>query len=174
MRKATRGIYRRKDAEEWSFDFILRGHRFCGSTGCGSRREAERWIADYRAKKQVEIDQLAGNAPMTFGVASTRWWSEKGQWRKDARSLKLALEWLQGNIGLKAALASIDDNTVARLVSLRRAEGVSPSTVNRSMMEPLRAIWNRKPTNGDLRDATPVRSPAPTHRAVPGIQGERT
>lgn len=143
MRKAARGIYRRKGADEWAFDFILRGHRFCGSTGCTTRRDAEKWIAAYRARKQAEIDQLAGNAPMTFGAASTRWWNEKGQWRKDARSLEPAMAWLQEKIGLRTALASIDDNTVARLVSLRRGEGVSASTVNRSMTEPLRAILTR-------------------------------
>lgn len=144
MRKAsTRGIYRRQGAEEWSFDFVCRGHRFCGSTGCTSRREAEKWIAAFRAKKQAELDQLDGKAPMTFGMAQTRWWEEKGKWRKDAPTLEGSLAWLQRNIGLNTALASIDDNTVARLVSLRRADGVSPSTVNRSMTEPLRAIITR-------------------------------
>lgn len=62
MRKDTRGIYRRKGAEAWAYDIVLRGHRFCGSTGCATRREAERWIADFRAKKQAEIDQLDGHA----------------------------------------------------------------------------------------------------------------
>lgn len=142
MRK-TRGIYRRQGAEEWSFDFVFRGNRFCGSTGCTDRREAERWIASFRTRKQAEIDQLDGKAPMTFGAASSRWWTEKGQWRKDKASLESALAWLQANVGMNKPIASIDDNEVARLVTLRRADGVSPSTVNRSMTEPLRAILTR-------------------------------
>lgn len=96
-----------------------------------------------RAAKEAEIDQFDGRAPMTFGVASSRWWDEKGEMRKDAPTLEGSLAWLQEKIGLNTMIASIDDNVVARLVTLRRADGVSPSTVNRSMTEPLRAILTR-------------------------------
>jgi len=143
MHKAVRGIYRRKGEDTWSYDLVVRGHRFCGSTECKERRAAERWITTFRAEKRAAIAQLDGREPMNFGAASTRWWNERGQHRKDARSLEGYLALLQSRIGMKTALASIDDNTVAKLVALRRADGVSPSTVNRSMTEPLRAIITR-------------------------------
>jgi integrase len=143
MRNTVRGIYRRKGSDEWSYDVLIRGHRFCGSTGCTEKRAAERWITRFRTDKAAAIKELSGHAPMTFGAASTRWWNERGQYRKDKASLEGYLALLQTRIGMKTMLASIDDNTVSKLVATRRADGVSPSTVNRSMTEPLRAIMLR-------------------------------
>ncbi len=143
MRDTVRGIYRRKGDDEWSYDIIIRGHRFCGTTGCTEKRRAEKWITDFRAEKRAAIGQLSGHEPMTFGAASTRWWNERGQHRKDKDSLEGYLALLQSRIGIKTMVSSIDDNTVTKLVALRRADGVSPSTVNRSMTEPLRAILTR-------------------------------
>jgi integrase len=143
MRDKVRGIYRRKGDDEWSYDVVILGHRFCGSTGCTEKRKAEVWITKFRAEKRAAIDQLSGNEPMTFGAASTRWWDERGQHRKDSGSLEGYLALLQSRVGMKTMIAAIDDNTVSKLVALRRADGVSPSTVNRSMTEPLRAILTR-------------------------------
>lgn len=143
MRDKVRGIYRRKGDDEWSYDVIILGHRFCGATGCAEKRQAEKWITKFRSERRAAIEQLSGNEPMTFGAASTRWWNERGQYRKDARSLEGYLALLQSRIGIKTMLTSIDDNTVTKLVAMRRADGVSPSTVNRSMTEPLRAILTR-------------------------------
>jgi integrase len=143
MRDKVRGIYRRKGDDEWTYDIVILGHRFCGSTGCTEKRKAETWITKFRAEKRAAIEQLSGNEPMTFGAASTRWWAERGQHRKDAPSLEGYLGLLQSRIGLKTMIATIDDNTVTKLVALRRADGVSPSTVNRSMTELLRAILTR-------------------------------
>ena len=97
----------------------------------------------FRTNKAAAIKELSGHAPMTFGAASTRWWNERGQYRKDKASLEGYLALLQARIGMKRMLATIDDNTVSKLVAMRRADGVSPSTVNRSMTEPLRAIMLR-------------------------------
>jgi integrase len=139
----VRGIYQRGGSGEWLYDLQIRGHRFCGSTGTANRREAERWIATFRTKKKAEVAEFSGAAPMTFGVASTRWWEERGQHRKDSRDIERFLGWLQAQIGNKTAVAAIDNNMVARLVATRRAEDVSPATVNRSVTEPLRAIMTR-------------------------------
>lgn len=143
MHKTVRGIYRREGDDTFTYDVVIRGHRFCGSTGCTERRAAERWITTFRAEKRTAIEQLSGTAPMNFGAASTRWWNERGQHRKDAKGLEGYLALLQTRVGMKTMLAAIDDNTVTQLVALRRADGVTPSTVNRSMTELLRAILTR-------------------------------
>lgn len=80
---------------------------------------------------------------MTFSDAATRWWLERGEARADAKDIERALAWLQTNIGAKTPIRAIDDNLVSRLVATRRAEDVTPATVNRSMTEPLRAILRR-------------------------------
>jgi len=53
------------------------------------------------------------------------------------------LEWLQREIGNRTRIGEITDNIVASLVARRRAEGASAGTVNRTMLEPLRAILRR-------------------------------
>jgi integrase len=54
-----------------------------------------------------------------------------------------SINWLEREIGDGLRLSSIDDSIVARLVGIRRGEGVKPATVNRSIVEPLRKILNR-------------------------------
>lgn len=143
MRDKVRGIYRRKGDDEWSYDVVILGNRFCGSTGCKEKRQAEKWVTTFRAQKRTAIVQLSGNEPMTFGAASTRWWNERGQFRKDARFSDAYLALLQTRIGMRTMVSKIDDNVVTKLVALRQADGVSPSTVNRSCTELLRAILTR-------------------------------
>lgn len=140
MPAKIRGLYQRAGAGEWLYDFKVRGHRFCGSTGHTKRRDAEAWVKEFRERKAREVAELGGDTPMSFAAASTRWWHERGQHRKDAADIERVLAWLQGNIGMRTALRAIDNNTVSRLVATRRAEKVSAATVNRSVTEPLRAI----------------------------------
>ena len=136
----VKGLTKRKGADVWSYDFIIGGHRFCGTTGLANQREAAKWLAEFRARKQSEIAQYDGREPMTFGVASTRWWREKGQHRKDAKDVERFLGWLQMHIGKNRLVSAIDNSLVARLVHERREDDVTTATVNRSVTEPLRAI----------------------------------
>jgi integrase len=137
------GLIQRAGSKVWSYDIRIRGTRFCGSTGETDRRYAERWLIEFKKQKAQEIAGLAGLAPMTFAVASSRWWDERGQYRKNDRATVRELAWLQTHIGMNVMLRAIDNNAVSRLVALRRADGASPATVNRSVVEPLRAIINR-------------------------------
>lgn len=129
-----------KRGENWHYDFQLRNHRFCGSTEIKERREAERWLAQFKELKLVELKELDGKSPMSFSAAATRWWNDKGQIRKDKNDIERSIAWLQENIGSKTALLSIDNNIIAQLVSKRRSAGVANGTVNRTVTEPLRAI----------------------------------
>ncbi len=137
------GLYRRKGEKTFSFDFRLRNHRFCGLTEFTNRAEAEKWLAEFKAKKAQDLKALDGHRPMDFGAVSSRWFREKGQFRRDARDVKRFLAWLQSEIGMGTPIATIDDNRLAQLVAKRRAQGVSAATVNRSCVEPLRAILRR-------------------------------
>jgi integrase len=139
----VKGLYQRSGVGEWLYDLQIRGHRFCGSTGATTRRDAEKWITAFRKAKEAEVAEFSGEGPMSFAVASTRWWNERGQHRKDSRDIERFLAWLQTQIGQRTRIDAIDDNMLARLVAARRAEGVSPATVNRSVTEPLRAILAR-------------------------------
>lgn len=138
MRAKVKGLVKR--GENWHYDFKLRGHRFCGSTEISERREAERWLAQFKEQKLVDFKELDGKSPMSFVGAATRWWNDRGQIRKDKNDIERSIAWLQENIGPKTALLAIDNNIISQLVSKRRASGVSNGTINRTVTEPLRAI----------------------------------
>ncbi len=106
MAKIT-GLFKRAGVGVWQYDFQHRNHRFFGSTGATNRRDAERWLIDFKKKTAEDGAQLAGLAPMTFGVASTRWWDERGQHRKDTRNIMRYVAWLQAQIGLRTELAPV-------------------------------------------------------------------
>lgn len=145
----VKGLFQRGGQGEWFYDFTVRGHRFSGTTGEASRREAEKWLTEFRRQKTRRIEEFDGSGKaMTFLVASTRWWNEAGANRKDKASLEFSMEWLQREIGKSRRIDTIDNNLLAQLVAKRRLDpgkkgAITPATINRSMVEPLRAILNR-------------------------------
>lgn len=140
---AVKGLYRDGKTGEWLYDFRVRGHRFRGSARTGDRREAERIVKEKRREAASVAAQSEGAEAMTFAVASTRWYIEKGQHRARPTEVQRYLAWLQGAIGNRTLIRDISDNIVARIVTARRAEGASHATINRTALEPLRAILRR-------------------------------
>ena len=64
-------VYKRQDSPYYHFDFQLRGHRFHGSTGRTSRREAEAVERAEREKAKALLKRNAGNvATMTMDIAA--------------------------------------------------------------------------------------------------------
>src|SRR5690606_6913452 len=114
---------------------------FSGSTGCTTKREAERYEEDL--KRQLKAVTADRKKPMTFMTASTLYWQERGQFLANSLDTERYLAWLQENIGRNTQISTITDATVAKLVAKRRSDGVSNATVNRSVCSPLRAIMNR-------------------------------
>jgi len=80
---------------------------------------------------------------MAFGLASTLYWQEVGQFHANSADTERHLAWLQAEIGKATALHAIGPAEVARIVAKRRGEGVSNRTVNASVTEPLRAVMLR-------------------------------
>ncbi len=142
------GLRKHRASGIWHYDFIIAGHRFSGSTGEREERAAKGRARIIRAEKEALIAADRGRACMSFGQASSRWFAERGQFRKGQQNIAFQLAWLQREIGMATPLTSIDDNMLARLVARRRAgqkpgEVVTAATVNRQMVEPLRAIMRR-------------------------------
>lgn len=139
----VRGLYKDKATGLYRFDFWINGHRFRGTTETADRREAERIVRARRIEARGILDQETGRAAMTFAVASSRWYQEAGRFRKKPHEVERYLAWLQVQVGNATPIAGIDDNVLTRLVSLRRAERVGHATINRTVIEPLRAILRR-------------------------------
>lgn len=140
---AVRGFYFDESIKLYVYDFRIRGHRFRGSTETADRRKAAKFVQDKRDEAKLLVAQDAGDKPMTFAVASSRWYAEKGGKRARSTEVDRYLEWLQEKIGNSTLVSKIDDNQISRLVMLRQADGVANSTVNRTVLEPLRAILRR-------------------------------
>jgi integrase len=140
-------VYKRQGQTVYSFDFVVKGRRFSGSTGRTSKRESQAEEDRIRAEKSKELDQAehAHRQPMTWGEACDRYWFEHGQhWKGGgANRMKIQLAWLDAAIGRDIPLTEIRNPMVADLVARRRGEGVAQSTVNRSCTEPLRRILKR-------------------------------
>lgn len=132
-----------RDVEYFGFDIdhYLGGRRFSGSTGTNSRREAERFEREEKARRRAQ--RIDPARPLSFAAAASLWWQEAGRHRAGTETTLTALAWLKREIGAATPLSEITDSTVARLVAARREGGVSAATVNRTVTEPLRAILRR-------------------------------
>lgn len=148
-------VYRRKRRDgtrerDYYADARHRGHRLSGPTGCASKRDAEAFVKRWKAK--IDAGAIDAAKPLSYAAAATLWWDQVAQYRADAADLERYLAWLQVNIGKATPLTAITDATVASLVARRRAEGLANASVNRAVVEPLRAL---------LRRAAKIRNTAP-------------
>jgi integrase len=140
-------VYKPAKSPFYAYDFQIRHVRFTGSTGRSSKRDAETFEKQRKIEAAIEVKALAAqeHAPLNFATAAARYYLQIGQHlRGDGPSnVQWSINWLEREVGSGTRLASINDEIVARLVGIRRGEGVKPATVNRSVTEPLRKILNR-------------------------------
>lgn len=147
-------VYRPKDKKTGQFtspfyiyDFKLQGKRFSGNTGCRTKPEARRFeeVEREKAKEKLKAEAALAGQPMTIDEAAGLFWEERGQtYRGNAKkTFKAALTWIIREAGPDTFLTDFSNRTVAELVARRRGEGVKNATVNRTVTEPLRRIFNR-------------------------------
>jgi integrase len=140
-------VYKPAKSPFYAYDFQVRNIRFTGSTGCTGKRDAETCEKHRKIEARIEVAAQTAqeNAPLNFATAAARYYLQVGQHlRGDGPSnCQWSINWLENEIGSNAGLSAIDDALVAKLVGIRRSEGVKPATVNRSATEPLRKILNR-------------------------------
>lgn len=134
-------VFKRPGQTVYSYDFRYRRQRFSGSTGCTSKREAERF--EEAERQRVRSLQFDAAKPLRFKAAAAQYWNEVGQHHANSGETLRYLDWLEGTIGGSTLISSISDAIIARTIAKRRGEGVSPATVNRSVCEPMRAILRR-------------------------------
>lgn len=136
------------------------GREFYVSTETTSRRDAERNKRRYYEQAKAQADALDKAASLndevrTFGEACELYWDRIGQHHdkggQGAENTAWSLDWLKRHLGAERRVADIDDGLVSALVARRRGEKrvrgekttdelVSPSTVNRSVTQPLRKV----------------------------------
>jgi len=153
-------VYIPKGRKTYHYDFEWRGHRFSGTTGAESKREALKVEEQVRKRAQAEAARKAeiAGAPMSLNMACARYWMEIGQFAKSAKQIEWSADYLLNNLGEQTLIRDIDDAAVAKLIAQRRGEHVdnfmvrrtkrpkggvkrvSNATVNRSVIEPLKRI----------------------------------
>jgi integrase len=140
-------IYKPAKSPYYAYDIQISGVRFTGTTRCTSKREAEAFEKRRKEEARLEVKALCAqeHAPLTFATSSARYYLQVGQHLlgDGPGNCQWSINWLEREIGSNTRVSSIDDALVARLVGIRRGEGVKPATVNRSVTEPLRKILNR-------------------------------
>lgn len=145
-------VYKREGSPYFYFNFVVARRKFSGSTGCTIEREAKAFERQRRLEAKAATQRVV--VTMTLDVALARYWQEVGQHHKRPDQTWWSLEYLQDKLGPQTLLTDIDNTMVAKLVAGRRSEialnkfaklsrRVSPSTVNRSVTEPLRKVLNR-------------------------------
>ena len=150
-------VYQHPKSPHWQYDFQINGNRFHGSISDSSvktkaqAREAEKRLKE-QARKDLELKATTGDGPMTIDRACGRYWLEVGQHHKQSKDTQRALGLLVEFFGKTKRLDAITDSDVASLVAWRRSQRtqgredggfVSPATVNRTTLVPLKAIFTR-------------------------------
>lgn len=128
-------LYKPAKSRFWHYDFQFRGCRYHGTTGCTSKRDAERFQAEVRRKAA-----LGEEAKPTISVddACGSWFLAKGQHLRSKATVSYQLENLARGLGAKRPIHDITlsdlDNYVARRRGMKatgRENLVSEASVNR-------------------------------------------
>lgn len=168
-------IYRPAKSKFWHYDFQFKRGRYHGSTGCTSKRDAERFEADIRRKAALGETVKPS---ITLDAACGAWWLAKGQYLRSHATVMYQLENLVIGFGKNTNLQDIGLAGVDRYIAKRRAK-VKNASVNRETALLRRVIeWHEargfdapriawKETK--LREAAPVMDAHGTGSAIPGM-----
>jgi integrase len=136
----------RKDPRSpyWQYDFQRNKQRFHGSTGCTSKRDAERFEAEL--KRKVALGDTSKPAA-TLDVAAGEFWDAQGQHDKAAKTTEYQTANLCDVLGKHHLIGAIGMKEFRAFIATRRAQGVSAASINREL-EVARRIWKLALSNG--------------------------
>lgn len=116
-----------KKSRFWHYDFQFRGNRYHGSTGCTSKRDAERFEAEQRRK--IALDEKV-RPQITLDLACGAWWEAKGQHLRSHATVIYQLANLAEGLGKAKPLQDLTLADLDRYIARRRAK-VKNASVNR-------------------------------------------
>jgi integrase len=155
-------VFPKKGSPYFHYDFQIKRHRFHGSTGVTSKREAEKFERLEKAKARKELERVnKAEVSLRIDDVADRFWLEVGQHHVGADTTERDLARLIGYFGPDKLLTDIQDDDVTKLVAWRRAHCrtvhrkkptpknaaptplIAPATVNRSTTEVLKKLFTR-------------------------------
>lgn len=120
-------LYKPEKSKFWHFDFRFQRHRYHGSTGCTSKRDAERFEAEQRRK--AALGETA-KPSITLDRACDAWWLAKGQHLRSHATVIYQLANLSEGLGKSVMLQDINLPAIDGYIAKRRAQ-VKNASVNR-------------------------------------------
>jgi hypothetical protein len=166
-------VYKHQDSPFYHYDFQFKGHRFHGSTGVKSKREAEAVERLEKAKVRQQLERAGSSAvSLRFDDVADRYWLEVGQHHVGKDTTERDLARLVDYFGPDKLLTDIADDDVTKLVAWRRGHHrtvhrkktakdaapdplIAPATVNRSTTEVLKKLFTRAKAWGVRFDREP-------------------
>jgi len=120
-------VYKPAKSPFYQYDFQFRGRRFHGSTGCTSKRDAQRVEAEHRRKAALGEEVKPA---LTIDEACGSWWLAKGQHMRSKKTVEYQLFNLAEGLGKTVALGDVTLTQIDAYIARRRAK-VSNASVNR-------------------------------------------
>ena len=120
-------VYKPAKSRFWHYDFQHKGCRHHGSTGCASKRDAERYEAEIRRK--VALGEST-KPPITVDHACGAWFETKGKHQRSCATTEYQLDNLAQGLGKNRWLHDLTLRDLDKHIAKRRAS-VSNASVNR-------------------------------------------
>lgn len=130
-------VYKPKGSPYFHFDFVWKGRRFHGSTGCASRREA---LAYEGRQRQEAVNPKQDRPPITLDEACGLYAEHAEQLDSWTTARYMIVALIKG-LGGNRLLAEISQRELQAYFA-RRRHGRSNATVNREL-DNTRAIWRK-------------------------------
>lgn len=128
-------VYRPKGSPYFHFDFVFRGQRFYGSTGCDTRRAAE---AFERRERHKAANPDNSRPPITLSEAASLY-QDHAELLPSWSTIRYMIKGLLDGLGVNSLLSAITQRDL-QVYFARRRDGRSNASVNREI-ENARAIW---------------------------------
>lgn len=120
-------LHKPKKSRFWHYDFQFRGHRYHGSTGCTSKRDAERFEAEQR--RRAALGEKV-RPQIALDLACGAWWEAKGKHLRSHATVIYQLANLAEGLGKSKPLQDLTLADLDGYIARRRAK-VKNASVNR-------------------------------------------
>jgi integrase len=148
-------LYKPKKTHYWHYDFVVKGRRFHGSTGCKEKSEAKD-VETLERSRIIRAEHTGEKPQWTLDEVIGKYWLEIACHQSSARTTEGQAGHLLRMIGRTTLLDEISDASLANYIARRRGENpahyrhrpkeerplVAPATINREV-ELLKRLVNR-------------------------------
>ncbi|KQM37988.1 site-specific integrase [Sphingomonas sp. Leaf10] len=129
-------VYKPKNSRLYHYDFVFKGNRYHGSTGCAAKRDADRYERD----KRTEVALGTKVKPsITWDDACGLYWQHRAKFSADSKTTEGQITRLR-EIGPNRLLADLTFVDFNRYVAMRRGQTarykktlITAATVNREI-----------------------------------------